>query len=90
MSPLQSAFVPGRRGLDNVIIAQEIIHTLTLKKGKSGFMAIKIDLEKAYDRLEWSFIRDVLLLFNLPSSMVDLIMSSFFFFHFLVFRWRYA
>ncbi|KAK9998851.1 hypothetical protein SO802_018454 [Lithocarpus litseifolius] len=72
----ESAFVPGRRGLDNVIIAQEIIHTLTLKKGKSSFMAIKIDLEKAYDRLEWNFIRDVLLLYNLPSSMVDLIISS--------------
>ena len=68
-------FVPSRRGLDNVIIAQEIIHALTLKKGNMGFMAIKIDLEKAYDRLEWNFIQDVLLLYNLPSSMVDLIMS---------------
>ena len=68
-------FVPSRRGLDNVIITQEIIHALTLKKGNTGFMAIKIDLEKAYDRLEWNFIQDVLLLYNLPSSMVDLIMS---------------
>ena len=57
-----------------MIIAQEIIHTLTLKKGNTGFMAVKIDLEKAYDRLERNFIRDVLLLYNLPSSMVDLIM----------------
>ena len=58
-----------------MIIAQEIIHALTLKKGNTGFMAIKIDLEKAYDRLEWNFIQDVLLLYNLPSSMVDLTMS---------------
>ena len=74
VSPLQSTFVPSRRGLDNVIIAQEIIHTLTLKKGNTGFMAVKIDLKKAYDRLEQNFIKDVLLLYNLPSSMVDLIM----------------
>lgn len=30
------------------------------KKGKEGFMAIKVDLEKTYDRLEWSFIHKVL------------------------------
>ncbi|KAE8680042.1 hypothetical protein F3Y22_tig00111392pilonHSYRG00178 [Hibiscus syriacus] len=33
--------------------AQEVIHSMRLKKDKVGFMAIKIDLEKAYDRLEW-------------------------------------
>ena len=38
-------------------------------------MAIKIDLEKAYDRLEWHFIRDVLNLYNLPQDTVKLIMS---------------
>ena len=52
ISPVQSAFVPGRRGLDNVLIAQELIYAMDRKKGKSGCMAIKIDLEKAYDRLE--------------------------------------
>lgn len=38
-------------------------------------MAIKIDLKKAYVRLEWSFICDTLLLFNVPNSLVDVIMS---------------
>ena len=75
ISPFQSAFVLGRRGMDNMIIVQELIHTLSLKKGKSGFMAIKIDLEKAYDRLEWNFIRDMLNLFKFPPYLIKLILS---------------
>ena len=38
-------------------------------------MAIKIDLEKAYDKIEWSFIREMLLSLNFPSNLVELIMS---------------
>ena len=52
ISLLQTAFIPGRRGTDNAIIVQELIHTVSKKKGKTGYMAIKIDLEKAYDKLE--------------------------------------
>lgn len=75
VSPLQTAFVPERNGVDNAIIVQELIHSMSKKKGGSGVMAIKIDLEKAYDRLEWSFIRDTLKLFKLPDSLISLIMS---------------
>lgn len=39
------------------------------------FMAIKVDLAKAYDRLEWSFIRNVLIAFRFPEVLVELIMS---------------
>ena len=45
------------------------------KKGKVGFMAIKIDLAKAYDCLEWSFICKVLRAFHFPHVLIDLIMS---------------
>ena len=73
ISPLQTAFVPGRKGIDNVIVVQEIIHTLSRKKGRVGYMAIKIDLEKAYDKLEWSFIRDMLIRANLPADLLTLL-----------------
>ena len=56
VSPYQAAFVPGRRGVDNTIIIQELIHSIGRVKGKKGYMAIKIDLEKAYDKLEWGLL----------------------------------
>jgi hypothetical protein len=60
ISSLQTAFVPGRKGIDNMILVQELVHTMGTKKGKEGYMTFKIDLEKANDRLEWHFIRDIL------------------------------
>ena len=41
-----------KRGIDNAIIVQELIHTISKKKGSIGYMAMKIDLEKVYDKLE--------------------------------------
>lgn len=38
-------------------------------------MTIKIDLEKAFDRLEWIYIRHILLCFNFTPAWIDLIMS---------------
>ncbi|KAL0437443.1 UNVERIFIED_CONTAM: putative mitochondrial protein [Sesamum radiatum] len=56
ISPFQMAFVPGRTINDNSILSHEIIHYLQQKKGKKGFMAIKIDLTKAYDKVEWTVL----------------------------------
>jgi len=75
VSPVQFAFVPGRRGLANILITQELIHSLDNKKGRVGFVAIKVYLAKAYDRIEWSFIHKVLKTFHFPQMMIDLIMS---------------
>lgn len=38
-------------------------------------MALKIDLDKAYDKLEWSFIWDMLIRINLPKDLIEIIMS---------------
>ena len=75
ISPTQAAFVPGRRGVDNAIVVQEIIHTMGKAKGNVGYMALKIDLEKAYDKLEWSFIKSMLSRFNFSENLIELMMS---------------
>ncbi|OMO51807.1 reverse transcriptase [Corchorus capsularis] len=51
IGPLQSSFIHGRQAANNIFIAQEMIHTIKKSKSKNGLMAIKIDLENAYDRL---------------------------------------
>ena len=75
ISPCQATFVPGRRGVDNAIVVQEIIHTMGRAKGKGGYMALKIDLEKAYNKLEWSFIRSMLIRYNFPKNLIEIMMT---------------
>lgn len=48
---------------------------MTTSKSKRGLMALKIDLEKAFDGLEWSFIHRILIWFNFPNDWIMLIMS---------------
>ncbi|CAL1406862.1 unnamed protein product [Linum trigynum] len=74
VSPRQSSFIPGRQTTDNIIVLQEVLHTLRKRKGKKGGIVLKIDLEKAYDRLRWDFLRDTLKEIGLPSSWISFIM----------------
>lgn len=60
VAPCQTAFVLGRWIAECSITAQELLHTLKKHKGKNGIMGVKIDMHKAYDRIEWSFLERVL------------------------------
>ncbi|KAL0312168.1 UNVERIFIED_CONTAM: hypothetical protein Sradi_5616100 [Sesamum radiatum] len=58
ISPTQSAFVPDRLISDNILLAFELNHFMNTKsKGGQGWMALKLDVSKAYDKVEWSFLQ---------------------------------
>lgn len=61
ISETQSAFIPGRLITYNVIGAFEINHWMHRKtQGKVGFSALKIDMSKVYDRVNWSFVMGIM------------------------------
>ncbi|KAG7547788.1 Ribonuclease H domain [Arabidopsis suecica] len=61
ISENQSAFVPKRAITDNVLITHEVLHYLKTSKAQMNcYMAVKTNMSKAYDRLEWGFIQAVL------------------------------
>lgn len=75
IGPYQASFIKGRSIIDNIIIAQEMVHSMKKKQGKGGWLAIKVDLEKAFDQLRWDFIHETLLDSGLPTSLVCTIMD---------------
>ena len=72
VSPTQSAFVPGRLITDNVLVAYETLHTMhARKKGKKGSLPLKLDVSKAYDRVEWQFLKGIMEKMGFPALWIE-------------------
>lgn len=70
----QSSFVLGRSTIDNILVLQETIHSFKHLHGKTGYMLLELDLEKAYDRIEWSFVMDTLASLGIPTVLQKVIL----------------
>lgn len=65
----QIAFVPGRFILDGVVVLHEVIHDIS-SKNKQGII-LKLDFKKAYDKVQWSFLFDVIRKNGLNERWID-------------------
>lgn len=45
-------------------------------QGKKAFIAVKVDLEKAYDRMDWEFLKRIMFELQIPEAWLNLIMNS--------------
>nr|GEW92376.1 hypothetical protein [Tanacetum cinerariifolium] len=69
VSPNQSAFVPGQSISDNILLTQELMHNYHLDRGLPR-CAFNVDIQKAYDTVDWSFLKEVLLGFGFHVRLV--------------------
>ncbi|GLT93128.1 hypothetical protein SLE2022_109330 [Rubroshorea leprosula] len=76
IGPFQNSFLTGRSTIDNIILTQEVVHSMRRKKRRKGAIAFKIDLHKGFDSVDWDFLRQVLINFNIPALLICLIMFS--------------
>ena len=76
MFETQCAFVLGKLITGNVLVAFETLHYLkTRREGRKGFMAIKLDMSKAYDRVEWGYLSQVIRKMGFEEKWISLIMQ---------------
>ncbi|PKU86541.1 putative mitochondrial protein [Dendrobium catenatum] len=69
-NPKQASFLHGRSMSDHVLLAHEVFHKMKISKRKNGFMAVKLDMEQAYDSMCWDT-----LFFGFPMKLIMLIME---------------
>jgi hypothetical protein len=74
ISPSQNAFLGGRLMADNINLMQELLRSYGRKR-VSPRCTIKIDFKKAFDTVQWPFLRDLLHLLGFPAKFVHLVMK---------------
>ncbi|XP_060972278.1 uncharacterized protein LOC133038209 [Cannabis sativa] len=73
----EGAFLSNRIIVDNILIANEVNNSINgHKNDKVGWAALKLDMEKAFDKVEWGIIEHILLHFGFPSCFVSLILRG--------------
>ena len=76
ISPTQSAFIPNRLITDNIIIGYECLHKIRHNKNtKNGLVALKLEISKAYDRVEWRFFKQTMERLGFSHKWIKLVLN---------------
>lgn len=76
VSPNQAAFIPRRQIQYNILLGHEVFNSLRVRKRcANSFMAVKTDFSKAYDRIEWCFLEEVMQRKGFCDKWINLIMK---------------
>ena len=71
ISDARSTFVPDRLITNNTTVAFEVLHKMSnRRKGKRGQMTVKLDIRKAYDRMEWCFLERIMAKLGLNERLI--------------------
>nr|XP_009783905.1 PREDICTED: uncharacterized protein LOC104232411 [Nicotiana sylvestris] len=73
ISEERAGFVKGRSIVENILLTQEIITDIRLRKKAGPNVVIKLDMTKAYDRLSWLFLTKILRKMGFPEAFIGLI-----------------
>ncbi|XP_020699698.1 uncharacterized protein LOC110111968, partial [Dendrobium catenatum] len=71
----QVAFIPRRSISENCLLAEEIFNKFKVSKNKQGLMAMKLDMEQAYDSIGWPTLNQILYWYGFPSAFSRLLME---------------
>lgn len=74
ISPYQTGFLPGCNIHENIVVTKDMFHTMHQMKRNKGVFAIKVDLAKTYDRLNWNSIWRTLVEIQFPDEVVNVVM----------------
>ncbi|XP_062151896.1 uncharacterized protein LOC133860275 [Alnus glutinosa] len=72
----ESAFISGRLIADNILVAYETLHSMQTRMwGKIGFIGVKLNMSKAYDRVEWAFLKVAMVRMGFHVKSISLVMA---------------
>ncbi|VFQ70831.1 unnamed protein product [Cuscuta campestris] len=71
----QGAYVPRREIMDQILITKEMVHHIN-RKARGGNLIVKLNMAKAFDKLKWSYLLDILKAFGFSPQFIQMALNS--------------